>query len=72
MRYEIFKDNYKFMYYSGIDEIQGPDLYFELYDIEYDPEELNNLYSNNKEIAARLLNEMLSRMHEADTPHLMN
>jgi len=75
--YVIFKDKYKLMYYSGIDEIQGKkiqglDPYFELYDIENDPEELNNLYSSNKEIAAGLLKELLSRIHEADTIHLMN
>ncbi len=67
--YVIFKDNYKLIYYSGIDETKTYDPYFELYDINNDPEELNNLYSSNKPIAEDLLQELLSKREEADAPY---
>ncbi len=67
--YVIFKDNYKLIYYSGIDETKTYDTYFELYDIKNDPEELNNLYSSEKPIAEELLQELLSKWEEADAPY---
>jgi arylsulfatase A-like enzyme len=67
--YVIFKDNYKLIYYSGIDETKTYDPYFELFDIHNDPEELNNLYSSKKPIAVDLLQELLSKREEADAPY---
>ena len=47
----------------------GYDEYFELYDIENDPEELNNLYGSQKNIADDLFNELITVMKQADAPY---
>ena len=67
--YSIFKGNYKLLYYFGLRQMKGYDEYFELYDIENDPEELNNLYGSQKNIADDLFNELITVMKQADAPY---
>jgi arylsulfatase A-like enzyme len=67
--YSIFKGDYKLMYYFGLKQMKGYDSYFELYDIENDPEELNNLYDIKKSIADDLFNELITAMNQADAPY---
>jgi arylsulfatase A-like enzyme len=56
------KGKYKLIYYTGYDKYNG----FELYDMDADPEELNNLYPINPGIALPLKDELLSKFNEAN------
>jgi arylsulfatase A-like enzyme len=67
--YSIFKDNFKLIYYFGLKQMKGYDEYFELYDIENDPEELNDLYDSHRNIADELYNELKTAMKVADEPY---
>jgi arylsulfatase A-like enzyme len=68
--YAIFKEEYKLLYYFGLKEMKGHDEYFELYNIEKDPEELDNLYERKKGVADELFNELKTEMKKADAPYI--
>lgn len=55
------KGPYKLTYYEGFYELGGKNR-FELYDIENDPEELNDLYSESLPIAKELRAELLAKI----------
>ncbi|MBN1449439.1 MAG: sulfatase-like hydrolase/transferase [Anaerolineales bacterium] len=59
----LTKAPYRLTYYIYPDYQQ-----FELYDLEADPEELNDLYPLNPAGALQMKNEMMQRMAEADRP----
>ena len=59
--FAIRKGKYKLSCYRGYEKYQGKDR-FELYDMESDPEELNDLYSANPEIAKPLQDELLGKV----------
>ena len=64
------QNNYKLAYYFGDDTIYkvfNGKPYFELYDIEKDPEELNNLWESSPKIGNNLLNiiQQEMRLHNA-------
>jgi arylsulfatase len=64
-----YKEQYKLMYFFGYDELPQNEPLIELYDIEHDPEELNNLFLNKKSIAAELQNELLASLRQAEAPY---
>lgn len=65
----ILQDNYKLTYYLGYNEYEGAgDEYFQLFDIQADPEELTDLKESKKEIAAELLDIVKKRLDEKDEP----
>lgn len=66
--FAIRKDKYKLIYYKGYLEYDRKDK-FELYDIESDPEELNDLYSENSPIARSLRDELLTEIETADSKY---
>jgi arylsulfatase A-like enzyme len=68
----LVKGNYKLTYYFGYPEILETGPYFELYDLENDPEELNNIYSPDSEIALKLQKELLAKIEEVDKPYRKN
>jgi hypothetical protein len=68
--YSIFKEEYKLLYYFGLKEMKGHEEYFELYNIEKDPEELNNLYERKRDVADELFNELKTKMQKADEPYI--
>jgi hypothetical protein len=49
------------IYYKGNEHYQGKDV-FELYDMEGDPEELNDLYAGNPSIAKPLQDELTGKI----------
>jgi arylsulfatase len=64
-----YKEQYKLMYFFGHEELPPGETLTELYDIENDPEELDNLYPSKKNIATELLNELLAALKQADAPY---
>ncbi len=65
----IIKGNYKLMYLAGYGELGENTPAYELYDLENDPQEMQNLAVSQLSILADLRNELLTRMKEADKPY---
>ncbi|OGO14953.1 MAG: hypothetical protein A2Z14_05435 [Chloroflexi bacterium RBG_16_48_8] len=63
----MIKGDYKLIYYVGY---EGHDGVFELYDLESDPEELNDLYSSRKSTASELENELLLKIKVVNQPYV--
>jgi arylsulfatase A-like enzyme len=62
----IIKNGYKLIYSFGFEELQQKDSLLELYDINNDPEEVNDLYSTKKQLADDLFDELVNVMEQAD------
>lgn len=65
------KENFKLIYYFGYGEING-DERVELYDIERDPEELNDLQNVKRDTVDQLLHELKIKLEEAEEPFKEN
>ncbi len=61
----MIKGKYKLIHYRGY---KGFDNEYELYDLDEDPEELQNLYPIRVEIAAAMRQELLATIEEKDHP----
>jgi len=57
------------MYFFGYEKLDGQER-IELYDIEQDPEEFNNLYPTNMNIGKTLLDELKSKIDEINKPYI--
>ena len=66
----LVKDGYKMMYYFGYEEMAEMGEMIELFDIEIDPEELNNLATTQKGLADQYLGEIKQKMTEVNKPYL--
>jgi arylsulfatase A-like enzyme len=66
----LVKGQYKLIYYYGYKELMKAGELIELYDINNDPEELNNLYTSQTGIAAELLNEIKEKLAAVNEPYL--
>jgi arylsulfatase A-like enzyme len=64
----IVQDNQKLIHYSGYSALKGETLN-ELYDLNNDPEELNNLYSEDNSLAKALLDNLLDAYSKAEAPY---
>jgi arylsulfatase A-like enzyme len=58
------KDQLKLIYYFGYDKLKEP--LVELFDIENDPEELENLYHPDSITAKNLLDELITKIEESN------
>ena len=67
----LVKGRYKLIYFIGDKKIKdiGLDELVRLFDIESDPEELNDLYLSHKEIAAEMLAEVKSKLSKVNKPY---
>lgn len=65
----LVRGNHKLIYYFGYEELGESGEMIELYDIESDPDELENLYPSQKQIADELLAVVLDRIEAADQPY---
>jgi arylsulfatase A-like enzyme len=65
----LLRGKYKLVFFFGYDELNGKEL-VQLYDIEQDPQELNNLYPSQRSIGDALLSELKSRLAEMNKPYL--
>ncbi len=63
----MIKDQYKVIYYRGYEA--GYDNLYELYDLQNDPEELNDLNDSNSGIAAALQSELTAKLEEVNRPY---
>jgi hypothetical protein len=63
------KGQYKLLYFFGYEELAGGER-VELYDIENDPEEVNDLSATKRETAGELLNELKAKLAEVNEPYL--
>lgn len=61
----IVKDGYKLTYYTGWERQKDQDPLIELYAIEEDPEEMNNLAKELPDLREALLQELLERAEQA-------
>jgi arylsulfatase A-like enzyme len=59
--FSLIKGNYKLIYYRGYSGIDGT---FELYDIENDPEEMNDLADSSLNVFSDLKEELLKKIDE--------
>jgi arylsulfatase A-like enzyme len=67
----LVKGKYKLVYYSGYyDELGAEGKLIQLFDIESDPEELNDLSTSEKEIASALIEELKTKYREINEPFL--
>jgi len=67
----LIKGQYKLMYLLGYDELGGAGSErTELYDLENDPEELNNLFTTKRETANELFGELKAKLTEVNKPYL--
>ena len=66
----LVKGRYKLVYYFGYKRLELVGERIELYDLEADPEELNNLYTPQHEIGAGLLHDLKSKLAEKNKPYL--
>ena len=65
----LVKESYKLHYFSGYEELGGEER-IELYDVRNDPDEMNDLFSSNRETAGEMLNELKSKLTEVNEPYL--
>jgi len=65
----LIRGQYKIMYFFGYEELGGKER-VELYDIEKDPEELNNLYPDQPGVGEELLDELRAKLAEMNKPYL--
>jgi arylsulfatase A-like enzyme len=67
----LVKENYKLVYFSGYyDDLGSDGELVQLFDIEKDPEELNDLSETKKDTAKDLLIELKSKLAEMNEPYL--
>lgn len=66
----LIKGQYKLMYFFGYEELGSEGERVELYDIESDPEEINNLYNTKRETATELLNDLKTKLSEVNEPYI--
>ncbi len=59
------QDRYKLTYYTAADYD-----FFELYDLENDPEELTNLLESRPDLAGRMQSELLANLNRINQPYL--
>ena len=64
----LIKEQYKLLYFFGYKELDGEER-VELYDLNNDPDELNNLYTTKRETSFELLNELKTKIAKVNGPY---
>ena len=64
----LFQDRYKLISYTGYPELPSKEPYYELFDLENDPEERENLFPSQKALADDLRAQLAHRVEEANAP----
>lgn len=65
----LVKGKYKLLYYFGYED-RGVDELIKLYDVDADPEEMNDLYATQRDIADAMLAELKAKLEQVDQPYL--
>jgi arylsulfatase A-like enzyme len=63
----MIQDRYKLIHYLGY---PGYENQFELYDLQNDPEEMEDLFEAKPEIAREMRNILEEKIKEVDSPYL--
>jgi arylsulfatase A-like enzyme len=63
------KGPYKFTQYYGYQQLPDHQPFFELYNLEEDPEELDNLIKKEVRITKEMREELAEKIFEKDQPH---
>lgn len=63
------RGDYKLMYFTGYEELKGRER-AELYNLTEDPEELNDLFTDQSSLGKTLLDELKSKLFEMNKPYL--
>lgn len=66
----LIQGRYKLVYYFGYDQLGEKGERIELYDLESDPEELNDLYASQTGSGTQLLDELKSKLAEVNRPYI--
>lgn len=66
----MVQENYKLIYFQGYDELYPDEEASLLFDIQADPEELNNLSRTKRETASDLLNIVKTRFDKSNEPYI--
>ncbi len=66
----LTKGKYKLVYYFGYKRLEPTGERFELYDLEADPEELNNLFITQSAVSTEMLQEIKSKLAEENKSYL--
>jgi arylsulfatase A-like enzyme len=66
----IVSGSHKLVYFFGYKELGKGVERVELYDIESDPEELNDLYAKQKDTGANLLHQLKEKLKEVNQPYI--
>jgi hypothetical protein len=61
---------YKLMYIFGYKELLDKTGRIELYDLEADPQELNNLFSTSQGIGTDLLDQLKEKLKDVNQPYI--
>jgi arylsulfatase A-like enzyme len=64
----LVKGRYKLTYYFGYADLKSGKKRMELYDLEADPEELNDLYVTQPKLGMELLDELKTKLAEVNKP----
>lgn len=64
----MVKDKYKLVRYAGYKELKAGEALYELYDMQNDSEELNDLYASQPGLAAELTHELVEALQRGDRP----
>lgn len=62
-------ENYKLIYYAGYEELGGNRERIQVFDLQADPEELNDLSSSQPDITADLMEKMRAKKQQVDEPY---
>jgi choline-sulfatase len=65
----VTKNRMKLIFTFHDDRLSGSDHVFELYALDTDPEELDNLYTDSHPVAKQMLAEMQAEINRADAPY---
>ncbi len=65
----LIRNNYKLHYYFGYPVLKGAEL-AKLYDVQADPEEMNDLAAVHPDVTAEMLQEAKSKIAEVNKPYL--
>jgi arylsulfatase A-like enzyme len=60
------RENFKAMWFFGYDELKPQDEVIELYDLFADPEELNDISSENEELTTELINVLKAKIDQLE------
>ena len=66
----LVQDKLKMIYYFGYEELGAAKELVELYNLELDPTEMNNLYSESSDLAQKMLESIKSNLHENNQRYL--